>query len=111
MAKFINYQKYLIPCFVIFFLSFWFFLPDYAINIICLSFCNGLVILGLLLLMRVGLVSFGHGMYYCLGGYAVAMPYNFLNIKEALILIIITLAFYEKGNYNRIRCRRSFFCN
>ena len=41
--------------------------------------------------MRVGLVSFGHGMYYCLGGYAVAMTYNFLNIKEVFLLTSIAL--------------------
>ena len=73
------------------FISFWFLLPDYAINIISLSFCNGLVILGLLLLMRAGLISFGHGMYYCLGGYAVAMTYNFLQIKEVFVLIAFSI--------------------
>ena len=75
--------------FTLFFLFSWFLIPDYAINLVCLAFCNGLVVLGLLMLMRVGLVSFGHGMYYCLGGYAVAMTYNFLDIKEAFILIFI----------------------
>ena len=73
------------------FISFWFLLPDYAINTISLSFCNGLVILGLLLLMRAGLISFGHGMYYCLGGYAVAMTYNFLQIKEVFVLIAFSI--------------------
>ena len=77
--------------FILFFIGIWFLIPDYAINTVSLSFCNGLVVLGLLLLMRLGLVSFGHGMYYCLGGYAVAMTYNFLNIKEAIFLIFIAI--------------------
>ena len=84
-------EKVMLLTFLVFFSSFWFFIPDYAINTISLSFCNGLVVLGLLLLMRVGLVSFGHGMYYCLGGYAVAMSYNFLNIKEVFLLTSIAL--------------------
>ena len=33
-----------------------------------------------------GLISFGHGMYYCLGGYAVAVSNNFLNINEEKIV-------------------------
>ena len=84
-------EKVMLLTFLVSFSSFWFFIPDYAINTISLSFCNGLVVLGLLLLMRVGLVSFGHGMYYCLGGYAVAMTYNFLNVKEVFLLTSIAL--------------------
>ncbi len=91
MKKIFKNEKVLLLIFIISFLCFWFLIPDYAINTISLSFCNGLVVLGLLLLMRVGLVSFGHGMYYCLGGYAVAMTYNFLNIKEAILLVIIAV--------------------
>ncbi len=41
--------------------------------------------------MRAGLISFGHGMYYCLGGYAVAMTYNFLQIKEVFVLITFSI--------------------
>ena len=91
MRGLINKDKLILIAFLFTFISFWFLLPDYAINIISLSFCNGLVILGLLLLMRAGLISFGHGMYYCLGGYAVAMTYNFLQIKEVFVLIAFSI--------------------
>ena len=91
MRGLINKDKLILIAFLFTFISFWFLLPDYAINTISLSFCNGLVILGLLLLMRAGLISFGHGMYYCLGGYAVAMTYNFLQIKEVFILIAFSV--------------------
>jgi len=91
MRGLINKDRLILIVFLFTFISFWFLLPDYAINIISLSFCNGLVILGLLLLMRAGLISFGHGMYYCLGGYAVAMTYNFLQIKEVFILITFSI--------------------
>ena len=86
-----NKDRLILVAFLFTFISFWFLLPDYAINTISLSFCNGLVILGLLLLMRAGLISFGHGMYYCLGGYAVAMTYNFLQIKEVFVLITFSI--------------------
>ena len=91
MRGLINKDKLILIAFLFTFISFWFLLPDYAINIISLSFCNGLVILGLLLLMRAGLISFGHGMYYCLGGYAVAMTYNFLQIKEVFVLLAFSI--------------------
>ena len=91
MRGLINKDKLILIVFLFTFIFFWFLLPDYAINIISLSFCNGLVILGLLLLMRAGLISFGHGMYYCLGGYAVAMTYNFLQIKEVFVLIAFSI--------------------
>ena len=38
--------------------------------LINVSLCYGIVVLGMMLLMRTGLVSFGHGLYYCLGAYA-----------------------------------------
>ena len=91
MRGLFNKDKLILIAFLFTFISFWFLLPDYAINTISLSFCNGLVILGLLLLMRAGLISFGHGMYYCLGGYAVAMTYNFLQIKEVFVLIAFSI--------------------
>ena len=91
MKSLIDKDKLILIIFLFTFISFWFLLPDYAINIISLSFCNSLVILGLLLLMRAGLISFGHGMYYCLGGYAVAMTYNFLQIKEVFVLIAFSI--------------------
>ncbi len=69
----------------------WFVFPSWAINIVCISLCNGLVVLGLLVLVRAGLISFGHGLYFCLGGYSVALSYLFLGIKEAIFLIIISM--------------------
>jgi ABC-type branched-subunit amino acid transport system permease subunit len=46
------------------------FLPDWTQSLLILAFGKGLVVLGLLLLIRTGLVSFGQGLYYCLGAYA-----------------------------------------
>jgi branched-chain amino acid transport system permease protein len=38
--------------------------------IVTIAFAKGLVALGLMLLLRAGLVSFGQALYYCLGAYA-----------------------------------------
>lgn len=47
-----------------------FFLPNWAKFLLTIALCKGLLVLGLLPLMRTGLVSFGHALYYCLGAYA-----------------------------------------
>ena len=43
-------------------------MPGWLTFLLTLALAKGLVVLGLLLLMRAGLVSFGQGLYYCLGG-------------------------------------------
>ncbi len=47
-----------------------FFLPAWAQFLLTIALAKGLVVLGLLPLMRTGLVSFGQALYYCLGAYA-----------------------------------------
>ena len=91
MKKNFNIKESIIVFSLIFLLFSWFILPDWSLNIVCLACCNGLVVLGLLVLMRAGLISFGHGLYYCMGGYAVAIAYNFLNISDAFLLIAISI--------------------
>ena len=89
MQKVFNFnESFILFCFISL-ISGWLILPDWSLNIVCLACCNGLVVLGLLVLMRAGLISFGHGLYYCLGGYTVAIAYNFLNVKDAILLLLI----------------------
>jgi branched-chain amino acid transport system permease protein len=64
------------------------FLPQWMLFLITVSFGKGLVVLGLLLLLRTGLVSFGQGLYYCLGAYTVGSLGLALNLHEALLLMI-----------------------
>ena len=47
-------------------------LPQWAMFIVTVAFARGLVALGLMLLLRAGLVSFGQALYFCLGAYAAA---------------------------------------
>ena len=52
------------------------FAPQSLVFLLALGLAKGLVVLGLVLLMRTGLVSFGQGLYYGLGAYAAAMLAN-----------------------------------
>jgi branched-chain amino acid transport system permease protein len=49
-----------------------FLMPAWMMSLIKISLCYGIVVLGMMVLMRTGLVSFGHGLYFCLGAYAAA---------------------------------------
>ena len=58
------------------------FLPQWAMFIVTIAFAKGLVALGLMLLLRTGLVSFGQALYYCLGAYAAGALGRFLGISD-----------------------------
>ena len=46
--------------------------------LVTVAFAKGLVVIGLLVMMRAGLVSFGQGLYFGLGAYAAGLAANFL---------------------------------
>jgi ABC-type branched-subunit amino acid transport system permease subunit len=64
------------------------FLPQWVLFLFTVSFGEGLVVLGLFLLMRTGLVSFGQGLYYCLGAYTAGSLGLSLGIKDAVLLLL-----------------------
>lgn len=64
-----------------------FMVPDWLLNVITISFARALAVLGLLVLWRAGLVSFGHALYYGLGAYTVALLGKTFGIREVVILI------------------------
>src|SRR5678815_5382000 len=57
-------------------------LPQWAMFIMTVAFARGLVVLGLLLLLRAGLVSFGQALYYCLGAYTAGALGKFFGISD-----------------------------
>jgi len=61
------------------------FLPQWALFILTLGFARGLVALGLMLLLRAGLVSFGQALYYCLGAYAAGALGRFYDVSDIFI--------------------------
>ena len=60
-------------------------LPQWAIFILTLAFATGLVALGLVLLLRAGLVSFGQALYYCLGAYSAGALGRFFGVSDVVL--------------------------
>jgi len=65
-----------------------FFLPQWAKFLLTIALAKGLVVLGLLPLMRTGLVSFGHALYYCLGAYAGGAVGIVFGISDLLLMML-----------------------
>jgi branched-chain amino acid transport system permease protein len=61
--------------------------PQWLVFLLALSLAKGLVVLGLVLLMRTGLVSFGQGLYFGLGAYAAALLANRAGLADAALMI------------------------
>lgn len=62
-------------------------LPKWAMSLLNVSLCYGTVVLGMMLLMRTGLVSFGHGLYYCLGAYAAGTVDQMLKLPDMALMV------------------------
>jgi branched-chain amino acid transport system permease protein len=61
--------------------------PAYLRFLFQLALGDGLAVLGLMILMRAGLVSFGQGFYYCLGGYAAGIIGTYVGLTDAFALL------------------------
>jgi ABC-type branched-subunit amino acid transport system permease subunit len=64
-------------------------LPDWVVSLATIAFANALVVLGLIVLWRAGLVSFGQALYYCIGGYVVALLGRWIGFTDAVSLVLI----------------------
>jgi len=65
------------------------YLPQWAMFIVTVALARGLVVLGLLLLLRAGLVSFGQALFYCLGAYSAGALGRFFGISDVFIEMLI----------------------
>ncbi|EDP63694.1 putative permease component of ABC transporter [alpha proteobacterium BAL199] len=63
------------------------FLPDWLMNLTVIAFARALAVVGLMVLWRTGLVSFGHALYFGLGAYTVALLGKDDGISEVLITL------------------------
>ena len=61
-------------------------LPKWLLFLCTMAAANGIVSLGIVLLMRSGVVSFGQGLVFAAGGYAAALLSNKLGVSDALLL-------------------------
>jgi branched-chain amino acid transport system permease protein len=64
------------------------FLPKWAMFLLNISLSWGTVVLGMMLLMRTGLVSFGQGLYYCLGAYAAGTLHHVYKVGDILVMLL-----------------------
>jgi ABC-type branched-subunit amino acid transport system permease subunit len=64
------------------------FLPRWAMFMLNVSLSWGTVVLGMMLLMRTGLVSFGQGLYYCLGAYAAGALHHFYQVTDVAVMLV-----------------------
>src|SRR4249920_3190771 len=62
--------------------------PQWLVFLLALALAKGLVVLGLVLLMRTGLVSFGQGLYFGLGAYAAALLAHRAGLDDAALMIV-----------------------
>ncbi|HVV62615.1 MAG TPA: branched-chain amino acid ABC transporter permease [Pseudolabrys sp.] len=64
-------------------------LPDWVVSLMAIAFANALVVLGLIVLWRAGLVSFGQALYYCIGAYIVALSGRWINFTDGVVLVLL----------------------
>lgn len=64
------------------------FMPKWLTFLITMAAANGLVSLGIVILMRGGVVAFGQGMVFAVGGYTAALAFNKLGLTDALGLAL-----------------------
>jgi branched-chain amino acid transport system permease protein len=63
--------------------------PDWAIFLGTMVLAKGLVVLGLLILWRTDLMSFGQALYYGVGAYAVGLAQLWLGLRDGFLLVAL----------------------
>ena len=66
-------------------------LPEWMQNNFLYGLSRGLAVLGLMLLWRTNLISFGHALYYGFGAYAVALSQKYFGITDILLRFAIAV--------------------
>jgi branched-chain amino acid transport system permease protein len=67
-------------------------LPGWLVFLFTVALAKSIVVIGVLLLLRGDLVSFGHALYYATGAYTTALLLRsgLLPVREALLLVVIS---------------------
>ena len=66
--------------------------PGWLIFLLTIALSKALVVQGVVMQMRSGLVSFGQGLFYCIGGYTVGMGGQFFGIHDAIAALALGIA-------------------
>ncbi len=64
------------------------FLPPWLVSLATIAFANALVVLGLVILWRTGLVPFGQALFYAIGAYAVALIGRYTPIRDVFVVVL-----------------------
>ncbi len=64
-------------------------LPGWVTFLLTLALAKSVVVLAIALLLRGGLVSFGHGMFFASGAYTVGLAMKWFGLREAVILTVL----------------------
>jgi branched-chain amino acid transport system permease protein len=67
-------------------------LPDWIVFVMALALAKGVAVLGVVLLMHAGLVSFGQGLFFAVSAYAAGFAMKLWGIQEALAGILLGVA-------------------
>jgi ABC-type branched-subunit amino acid transport system permease subunit len=65
-----------------------FVMPTWLVSLSTVAFANALVVLGLIVLWRTGLVPFGQALYYAIGAYTVALLGRYSAVHDVLLMVI-----------------------
>lgn len=64
-------------------------LSSWVAFVLAVALSKALVVLGVILLMRAGLVSFGQGLYFAAGAYTAAFAMRLWGISDAVVLLLL----------------------
>jgi ABC-type branched-subunit amino acid transport system permease subunit len=62
-------------------------LPAWLVSLATIAFANALVVLGLVILWRAGLVPFGQALFYAVGAYTVALLGRYTGLRDVFVTI------------------------
>ena len=63
-------------------------LPPWLVSLATIAFANALVVRGLIILWRTGLVPFGQALFYAVGAYAVALIGRYTPIRDVFVVVL-----------------------
>lgn len=66
-------------------------MPAWLVSLSTIALGNGLVVLGLIVMWRAGLVSFGQALYFAMGAYSVALMLRLTPVTDAIVLVFIAM--------------------
>ncbi|MFN3974262.1 MAG: branched-chain amino acid ABC transporter permease [Dehalococcoidia bacterium] len=67
------------------------YLPKWIVFLLTVAWAKALAVLGIVLLLQGGLLTFGHALYYAVGAYAAGFAVKHLGLHEGVALVAIGL--------------------